>query len=115
MVLAAVVPAAADHPAAGDKSKNRKFDNNIILFYNLISLNNKGGQMSRLSVPYNIQSYAEALAEGLSYGDRVHIDVVGKHIEVIYEGIMFIHVSPYAIVTDVSMIAEHSLASYKVQ
>ncbi len=37
------------------------------------------------------------------------------YLEVMYEGIMFIHVSPYAIVTDVSMIAEHQLASYKVQ
>lgn len=37
------------------------------------------------------------------------------YIEVMYEGIMFVHTSPLAIITDISMIAEHELASYRVQ
>lgn len=36
--------------------------------------------MSTLVVPYNIQSYAAALAEGLSYGDRIHLGVCGNHV-----------------------------------
>lgn len=35
--------------------------------------------MGTQTVPYNIQSHAAALAEGLSYGDRVHVGVVGNH------------------------------------
>lgn len=36
--------------------------------------------MSTLAVPYNIQSHTSALAEGLSYGDRIHVGVVGNHV-----------------------------------
>jgi hypothetical protein len=35
--------------------------------------------MSTLAVPYNIQSYAAALAEGLQHGDMVHVGVCGNH------------------------------------
>ena len=35
--------------------------------------------MSTLAVPYNIQSHAAALAEGLSYNDRIHLGVTGNH------------------------------------
>ena len=35
--------------------------------------------MSTLTVPYNIRSHAAALAEGLSYGDKIHIGTVGNH------------------------------------
>lgn len=35
--------------------------------------------MSALAVPYHIQNHAAALAEGLSYGDRIYIGVCGNH------------------------------------
>lgn len=36
--------------------------------------------MSRtMTAPYNIRNYAAALAEGLSYGDRIHLVVCGYH------------------------------------
>ena len=36
--------------------------------------------MSALAVPYNIQNYAAALAEGLSRGDNVHIRICGGQV-----------------------------------
>mgnify|MGYP001568389114 CR=1 FL=1 len=35
--------------------------------------------MSALAVPYHIQNHAAALAEGLSYGDRIYIGVCCNH------------------------------------
>lgn len=32
-----------------------------------------------MGAPYNIQSHAAALAEGLSHGDRIHVGVCGNH------------------------------------
>lgn len=36
--------------------------------------------MNTQAVPYNILSYTAALAEGLSYGDRIHLRVRGNHV-----------------------------------
>ncbi len=36
--------------------------------------------MSTQTIPYNIQGYVAALAEGLSYADRIHLRVRGNHV-----------------------------------
>lgn len=75
VVLVGAVLVVEVHQEAGSCALTIK-----IIYITILLAYTKEGGLNTLTVPYNIQSHAAALAEGLSYGDKIHLGVCGNHV-----------------------------------